>query len=274
MTRPLAAQRTLARPAVAERTLAATVTLLAVLSLGEAAHPRTARAQAMGEYGRAGTQVHTSSRSPVPRVPKAAAAGSSSTQGAHLIRAQHTAAASESHAQGPPIWSEAWFSNRALVRGQIQEMVQSITASMIGERYPLPRGGGYRCTQPTGGAETNGDGRSWAMRCVGSEVGGQRENDFSVLAPGTAPVLERVRWLVVASGRPEAWHGFYQELTDSLTRAIGPPSWAAADHAGVRWNGNGSEITARLHGTSAYAESLEVTCVSDRLAETRRSAAP
>jgi len=250
-------------------TLAAGFALLAI------AHPRASLAQAMGEYGRAGTQVHTSSRSPVPRVPKAAPAGSSTTEGAHLIRAKHAAESGHgSHPQGPPLWTETWFSNRALVRGQIQAMVEAITASMIGERYPLPRGGGFRCTQPGGRGDP--DAPPWAMRCVGTDVGSQRENDFSVVAPGTAPVLERVRWIVVAPAptHSEAWRPFCAELTDSITRVMGSPSWTASDHSGARWNWNGAETTLRFHGVAAHSESLEVTCLSDRLAEPRRSAAP
>jgi len=256
-------------PRLGRAALAAAIALFAI------AHPCVALAQAMGEYGRAGTQIHTSSKAPVPRVPKAAPAGSPTTEGAHLIQAKHTGEPSrESHTQGPPIWSEAWFTNHALVRGQVVAMVQAITASMIGESYPLPRGGGFRCTQPSG-AGGQGDGPAWAMRCTGSDVGGQRENDFNVITPGTAPVLERVRWIVVApaSSHTEAWRGFYKELTDSLTRALGPASWSA-DHMSARWDSNVAETTARLHGVPTHPESLEVTCLSDRLAEPRRSAAP
>jgi len=254
-------------------------TLLAALALLAAVRPDRAIAQAMGEYGRAGTHIDRSTPSPAPRVPKATpvpkapSAGSTTTQ-AHLIRAKHTAeTAREPRAEGPATWSEAWFANHALVRGQIEAMVQTITASMIGERYPLPRGGGFRCTQPSGAGA--GDDPAWAMRCTGTEAGSQRENDFNVITPGTAPVLERVHWIVVApqATHPEAWRSFYRDLTDSLTRVMGTPSWAA-DHMSARWNWNGTETTARIHEVSAHSESLEVTCLSDRLAEPRRSSAP
>jgi len=251
----------------------------AFLTVHLAACPRTVQAQAMGEYGRAGTHIEKSSPAPAPHVPKAAAvpkaapAGVKTTDGAHLIQAKH-AGEHDSHAQGPPLWSEAWFSNRGLVREQVRAMVGAITESMVGESYPLSRGGGFRCTQPNAAAD--GGAPSWAMRCTGSEIGGQRENDFNVITPGTAPVLERVRWLVVApaSARGEQWRSFYTELTDSLTRAMGQPSWTAADHSSVRWSWNGSETTTHFHGGTSHAESLEVTCLSNRLAETRRSAAP
>lgn len=271
----------LAKQALAKRALAPAAIATAFLTVHLVACPRAAQAQAMGEYGRAGTHIDKSSPAPAPHVPKATAvpkaapAGVKTTEGAHLIQAKHTGESEhDSHAQGPPLWSEAWFSNRGLVREQVRSMVGAITASMVGESYPLSRGGGFRCTQPSGAGA--GGASSWAMRCTGLEIGGQRENDFNVITPGAAPVLERVRWLVVApaSSRGEQWHNFYSELTDSLTRAMGQPSWTAADHSSVRWSWNGAETTALIHGGTAHVESLEITCLSNRLAETRRSAAP
>jgi hypothetical protein len=214
----------------------------------------TAAAQGVFEYWKAGAHTKRSSRSPLPSATprstvKQAPAGS---QGAARPAAE-------------PAWTEAWFADRGAVRRQIGALREAIAVPMIGERYPLPRGGGFRCSDLDAAPRAADDPEPWAMRCSGTDAGLTRENFFVMPGPGTAPVLLQVTWATRASSSTAAWRSYYRELADTLSRAIGQPVWVAPDSMAMRWERSDHAITLRLHVSPAHAESLEVTARSSLL---------
>ena len=227
------------------------------LSLASAAAARPS----IFEYWKAGTHTNKSSGSRTPRK------SPSAESGPRTVRAAE--AASVARPSRPSAWTAAWFSDRDLVRRQLVAMEEAISVPMIGERYPLPRGGGFRCTQAQSDPSQISGAATWVLRCQGPDIGGERENDFYMPAPGIAPVLERVRWVIRPPARTPlaSWRVFYRELADSLSRTMGPPTWSGPDSVAARWVWNHCQTTIRLHFHAAGVESLEVACASDRLRE-------
>jgi hypothetical protein len=213
------------------------------------------------EYWKAGTHAKKSSGSSLPRTSHGSETGPRTTHAAESARTARD--------QQPPAWTDAWFSNRDLVRKQLATMREAIAIPMIGERFPLPRGGGFRCTQAAADTSHAVDASHWTLRCVGPDIGGERVNEFYVPAPGTAPVLERVRWVVraPATARQASWGKFYRELADSLSRIMGPPAWSGHDSTTARWSCDHHETTIQLHSNSARVDSMAILCLSDRLAK-------
>jgi hypothetical protein len=168
--------------------------------------------------------------------------------------------------QGPEPWTEPWFADPSLVREHVQKMSEAIRVPMIGERFPLPRGGGFSCESvDVGVASPSGTKR--VLECVGPELGGSRWNEFYAPTADALPTLERVRWRILAPTPAHLgpWRAVVTALRDSLTGSFGEPAWASDDSLSLRWNQDGYRTTVRLHATTARAESLEITCVSDRV---------
>lgn len=169
--------------------------------------------------------------------------------------------------QGPRPWSEDWFSDPKLVREHLREMAETIRLPMIGEGYPLPRGGGFACTPVDEPAISPNAKR--LLECTGPELGGDRWNEFYAPAPDEPPTLERVRWRIVAPPPAplDRWRAVVVALRDSLAGSIGAPSWTSADSLSIRWDQDGYRTSVRLYATPSRADSLEITCVSNRLPE-------
>ena len=224
------------------------VLIVAMLALGS-----TALAQGVFEYWKAGAHTKRSSRSPLP----SATPRSSGQQTAARSPGARPAA--------EPAWTAAWFADRDAVRRQIGALREAIAVPMIGERYPLPRGGGFRCSELDAGPRGIDDPEPWAMRCSGTDAGCARENFFVMPGPDAAPVLLQVTWAARASSATAAWRSYCRELADTLTRAIGPPVWVAPDSMAARWERSDHAVTLRLYGGPAHAESLEVVARSSLL---------
>ncbi len=225
------------------------VLIVAMLALGS-----TALAQGVFEYWKAGAHTKRSSRSPLPRTTPPSTV-------------KHAPAGSPGAARpaAEPAWTEAWFADRGAVRRQIGALRDAIAVPMIGERYPLPRGGGFRCSDLDAAPRAADDPEPWAMRCSGTDAGLTRENFFVLPGPNTAPVLVQVCWAARASSSTAAWRSYYRELADTLSRAMGQPVWVAPDSMGMRWERSDHAITLRLHVSPAHAESLEVIARSSLL---------
>jgi hypothetical protein len=209
------------------------------------------------EYGKARTRTKRTSRSVL-------------AQPTRRSRTQPAAPSRATRVQHPPTWSLAWFSDRSLVRAQVVAVAEAISHSMIGERYPLPRGGGFRCTGTQSAGRAPGD--EWVLRCAGPELGGTRENDFYQAAPNASPILERVHWVFRSPSKERRpWLSFHRELTDSLLRVMGRPAWVSPDSMASRWSWSNMSTTVRFDSGPAEFGSLEVTCLSDRLAGEERS---
>ena len=186
----------------------------------------------------------------------------------HESRTSHTtssAAPSSQPPRGPQPWSDAWFSDPELVREQVQEMVETIRVPMIGEGYPLPRGGGFACI-PVDEPAVSPDAKR-LLECTGPELGGKRWNEFYAPAPDEPLTLERVRWRILAPtpGHVDRWRALVASLRDSLARSIGEPAWTSGDSLSIRWDQDGYRTSVRLYAAPARADSLEITCVSVRL---------
>lgn len=170
--------------------------------------------------------------------------------------------------KGPEPWTEAWFGDPKLVAEHVHEMAEAISLPLIGERFPLPRGGGVPCTplDPMS-APAVGDMRR-VVECNGPSLGGERWNDFYAPGPDAAPTLENVRWRILAPAPAHvaAWRGVVTALRDSLSGSIGVPTWTSPDSLALRWDQAGYRTTMTLHVTAAQADSLVITCVSDRMA--------
>ena len=111
------------------------------------------------------------------------------------------------------------------------------------------------------------------MRCTGPDASCTRENFFACPAPGTAPTLVQVRWTVRIPAAAEAaeWLRYYRSLADTLEQALGTP--AAADSTVLRWDRSDHAVTARLHGSSAHPDSIEILARSNALPAPRTESA-
>jgi hypothetical protein len=221
----------------------------------------TAAAQGIFEYWKAG--AHTKrGKSPLP-----------TTSPSSTVR-QAPGSAVRAHAPaGPAAWTHAWFADRAAVSRQIAALRDAVAVPMIGEHYPLPRGGGFRCTPFDAAAHAPDDAEPWAMRCAGPDASCARENFFACPAPGAAPTLVQVRWTARApAGAATAeWRSYYRALADTLTQALGRP--ASVDSTMLRWERSDHAITARFHGSSAHPDSIEILARSSSLPAPRTESA-
>ena len=223
----------------------------------------SAAAQGIFEYWKAGARTKHTTSTPLPGPQPRTVSG--------------TPSSGSSRPAGPSAWTQAWFADRGSVAKQIAALRGAIAEPMIGERYPLPRGGGFRCTDFDASPHAPGDPEPWAMRCAGPDASCARENFFTCPAPGAAPTLAQVRWTARARDAATAtsWRPYCRALADTLTRAWGSPAWIAADSTAVRWSREGFAVTLRLHGAAARPDSLEILARSSDLpADTRSSAAP
>jgi len=221
----------------------------------------TAAAQGIFEYWKAG--AHTKrGKSPLPST-----SPSSTAQQApgSAVRARAPA--------GPTAWTHAWFADRAAVGRQIAALRDAAAAPMIGERYPLPRGGGFRCTPFDAAPHAPGDAEPWAMRCTGPDASCERENFFACSAPGAAPTLVQVRLTarVPAGATAAEWRQYYRALADTLTEALGPP--VSADSTMLRWDRSDHAVVARIHGGFAHPDSIEILARSNALPSARTESA-
>ena len=224
------------------------ITLLAGLLVASIGHARPG----MYDYWKAGTKRKGSST-----LPRESRTSHSTTPGTP----------SASVPKGPEPWTEAWFADPKLVAEHIREMAEAVGVPLIGERFPLPRGGGVPCTpvDPMS-APTVGDMRR-VVECNGPSLGGEQWNEFYAPGPDAAPTLEHVRWRIQAHAPAHvaAWRGVVTALRDSLSGSIGVPTWTSPDSLALRWDQAGYRTTITLHVTAARADSLEITCVSDRM---------
>ena len=221
----------------------------------------TATAQGIFEYWKAG--AHTKrGKSPLP-----------STSPSSTVQQASGSAVRARAPAGPAAWTHAWFADRAAVSRQIAALRDAVAAPMIGERYPLPRGGGFRCTPFDAAPHAPDDAEPWAMRCAGSDAACTRENFFACPAPGSAPALVQVRWTarIPDAAAAAEWRSYYRALADTLTRALGPP--ASADSTMLRWDRSDHAITARIHGSSAHPDSIEVVARANTLPAPRTESA-
>jgi hypothetical protein len=165
-------------------------------------------------------------------------------------------------------WTVAWFSDSTLVRRRVGETIEALRVPMIGQTFPLPRGGGFACTRLESGAAPAAGDLVCVIECAGPELGGRRQNWFYADGADGTPTLDRVRWLITAPpSSPRApWRAFVRAVADSLSRAMGPPAWSGPDSMDVAWNGPDYATTIRLHATPTPVDSLEIECVSKRLA--------
>ena len=223
----------------------------------------TAAGQGIFEYWKAG--AHTKrGKSPLPSTPPSSPSTVQHAPGSGV--AVHAPA-------GPAAWSRAWFADHAAVRRQIASLRDAVAVSMIGERYPLPRGGGFRCTPFDAAPHAPDDPEPWAMRCTGPDASFARENFFACPAPGAAPVLVQVRWTVrVPAGASAAeWSSYYRALADTLTQALG--SAVTADSTVLQWDRSDHAVTAQLHGSPAHPDSIEILARSTALPAQRTESA-
>ena len=125
------------------------------------------------------------------------------------------------------------------------------------------------CAQTGDGGSPAEGGLTCVLQCVGPEVGGRRYNSFYVSGSGAIPTLDRVRWVILAPrSTPRApWRAFFLVLADSLSCAIGQAVWAGPDSMEAAWNCKGYTATMRLHEAPTRVDSLEMECVSERLAK-------
>jgi hypothetical protein len=244
-------------PAPADRSDMRRIYLIALmLALGS-----TAGAQGIFEYWKAG--AHTKrGKAPLP-----------STSPSSTVQHAPGSDARAHPPAGPAPWTHAWFADRAAVSRQIAALRDAVAAPMIGERYPLPRGGGFRCTPFDAAPHAPDDAEPWAMRCAGPDASCARENFFACQTPGAVPTLVQVRWTarVPAGAAAAEWRSHYQALADTLTRALGPP--ASADSTMFRWDRADHAITARIHGSFARPDSIEILARSSSLPAPRTESA-
>jgi hypothetical protein len=221
----------------------------------------TAAAQGIFEYWKAG--AHTKrGKSPLP-----------STSPSPTVQHGPGGGVAVHAPAGPAAWTHAWFADRAAVRRQIGAFKETVGSPMIGERYPLPRGGGFRCTPFDAAPHAPDDPEPWAMRCTGPDASFARENFFACLTPGASPVLVQVRWTARAPAGASAgeWRSYYRALADTLTQALGSP--VVAESTMLRWDRSDHGVTARLHGGSARPDSIEILARSSTLPTQRTESA-
>jgi hypothetical protein len=229
------------------------LSLAAIMVLGITLAASVAARQGTFEYWKAGART-TSKKSAQPP--------------SHSTSRQTSSAARSPSPPTVPSWTEAWFSDPNLVRRRIGEMSEAMANPMIGETYPLPRGGGFVCTQPEGSVTPSG-GLVCVLQCTGPELGGRRYNWFYMAGSAGMPTLERVRWAIVPPrSTPRApWRPFFFALTDSLSRVMGQPVWSGPDSMGATWNWKGRVTTMRLHAVPTRVDSVDMECVAERLAK-------
>jgi hypothetical protein len=164
-------------------------------------------------------------------------------------------------------WSDDWFADSTLVRRRVADMTEALTIPMIGQTFPLPRGGGFVCTRVEGGDGVAAGGLACVIECTGPELGGRRHNWFYASDADPAPTLDRVRWVIVAPAPAprERWRALVAAVADSLSRAMGPPTWIGPDRMAATWNFHGRTTTMRLHGAAERVDSLDMESVSERL---------
>ena len=225
------------------------ITLLAGLMVASVGNARPG----MYDYWKAGTKRKGSAT--VPRESRTSRSTTPATPSAPAPK-------------GPEPWTEAWFSDPTLVAGHVHEMAEAIRVPLIGERFPLPRGGGVPCTPVDPMSSPAVGEMRLVVECDGQELGGERRNEFYAPSPDAAPTLERVRWRIqTPAPAPVApWREVVAALRDSLSGSIGIPAWTSADSLAMRWDLSGYRTAIRLHATEARVDSLEITCVSDRVA--------
>jgi hypothetical protein len=172
-------------------------------------------------------------------------------------------------------WTEAWFADSSLVRRRVAETAEALAVPMIGQAFPLPRGGGFVCTRVDGGGEAASGDLSCVIECAGPALGGRRRNWFFASDADPTPTLDRVRWVITAPapGGREPWRAFVLEVADSVSRVLGPPDWSDSEHTAATWTAAGRTTLLRLYGDPTHVDSLEMECVSDRLTK-RADAAP
>ncbi len=229
------------------RHLAAIALLGITLATSAAAH------QGIFEYWKAGAR-RGRSKSSLP------APGSRASQPDATERARS--------ARPPAPWTDAWFSDSTLIKRHLTTMTGSLTVPMIGQGFPLPRGGGFVCSRLEGNNEP-ADGRlACIIECIGPELGGRRWNRFYVSASDPTPTLDHVRWLVLArhATPPAPLRAFYLALAESLSGVMGQPEWTRPDSAQATWRGKEYTTTMRYHGDPAGVDSLEMVSISERLA--------
>lgn len=231
---------------------------LIVLTLALAS---TASAQGIFEYWKAGAHTKRGA-SPLPSTPPS----STVHHAPGATGAAHTPA-------GPSPWTHPWFSDRAAVGRQIATFREAVAVPMIGETYPLPRGGGFRCTPFDAASHAPDDPEPWAMRCAGPDASAARENFFACPSPGSAPVLVQVRWTVRVPAAAEAgeWRSYYQALADTLTHAFGLPD--TLNGAVLQWDRPDHRVTARLRGALAHPDSIEILARATTLPAPRTESA-
>ncbi|HET9951130.1 MAG TPA: hypothetical protein VFS09_04975 [Candidatus Eisenbacteria bacterium] len=227
--------------------------IAAIVLLGITLTPTVAAPQGIYEYWKAGTK-RSRSKAALPS--------------GHARAGASGASAPSAPARAITPWTPAWFSDSTLVRRRIGEMTEAMTVPMIGQTFPLPRGGGFVCTRREGGEPPAESGLTCVIECAGPELGGRRHNWFYAGGASGTPTLDRVRWLILAppSSAGAPWRAFVRAVADSLSREMGPPAWAGPDSTVATWRGLDYRTTVRLHGDSARVDSLEVECVSERLA--------
>jgi len=169
-------------------------------------------------------------------------------------------------------WTDAWFSDSTLMRRHLATMTGSLTVPMVGQGFPLPKGGGFVCSRIEGGVEPADGGLTCIIECIGPELGGRRWNQFYASEADPEPTLDHVRWLVLAprEAPAERWRAFYLALVDSLSGAMGQPSWTGTDKAEATWRNDDYTTTVRFYGGPARVDSLEMESVSARFAASDR----
>ena len=227
--------------------------LLAVVGLGLTLAPTAASSQGIYEYWKAGTK-----RGP----------SRSALAHGHARAGQTSAPAPSASASTVVPWTSGWFSDSMLVGRGVGEMVEALTVPMIGQSFPLPRGGGFVCTRLDESSPPAAGGLTCVIECVGPELGGRRHNWFYAGGENGTPALDHVRWLILApSASPRgSWRAFVHAVADSLAPAMGRPAWSVPDSLEVGWTCRDYATTMRLHATATRVDSLEIECVSNRLA--------
>ncbi|HET9252994.1 MAG TPA: hypothetical protein VFP58_12845 [Candidatus Eisenbacteria bacterium] len=191
--------------------------------------------------------------------------GSTLPQGRESTSNQRAAPRKTAPESGPEPWTSSWFSDPKLVEEHLAAMTQTIRKPLIGERFPLPRGGGFACSRRDGGP--GAPGLLLSIECHGPDLGGERRNEFYAPSEEAPATLERVRWIIVARDTvaSDRWRAVMLALGDSLSRAAGAPEAVHADSMGAACDLDGYTATMRLHASAARMDSFEIRCESDRL---------
>lgn len=226
--------------------------ITAIIVLGVTLAATAAARPGIYEYWKAGTK-RSRTKATLP------------TGRSRLVRREVTLPPASAPAVTP--WTESWFANPVLVRARIAEMRAAITVPMIGQSFPLPRGGGFVCTRLEGSGAPTAGGLVRVIECAGSELGGRRQNQFYSGGANDPPTLDRVRWVILAppSSPRERWRAFLHEAADSLSIPLGPATRSGVDSTDATWTSREFTTTMRLYGDPARVDSLEFECHSERL---------